>query len=369
MSEITNISFLISTRNSCERLKIVYYNIRSFYKENYIVFISDNSTDDTHDFLSNLQKTDDKIILHLSDTRLNFAGAYNKAIELCPTNLFCFFHDDTFVSENFLENLVKNLKENNTFACFSTCEPPIFHSSDSIGKPIKNFGTDYKTLKLDEFYKFSKDFCNKNNKTISYGGGFFMCGPIEEVRKLNGFDPLFYPHFSEDSDLIHKLILNGNKFVLVLDSLVYHLPSSTSKFSDEFKNKKLDFGIRNFLRKWHVPWPVIQAFNNDNVSYKKSRCKLILNSSNIKLLYHLEPFFDTIVTNSSDLISQYIEKEQLNTRFILKDKFIENGPYDFICYINENQNINVDYISKLQYIVKDAEKGQYKIEDLVIELT
>ena len=136
-----------------------------------------------------------------------------------------------------------------------------------------------------------------------------------------------------------------------------------------FKNKKLDFGIRNFLRKWHVQWPVIQAFNDDNVSYKKSRCKLILNSSNIKLLYHLEPFFDTIVTNSSDLISQYIEKEQLNTRFILKDKFIENGPYDFICYINENQNINVDYISKLQYIVKDAEKGQYKIEDLVIELT
>jgi hypothetical protein len=150
---------------------------------------------------------------------------------------------------------------------------------------------------------------------------------------------------------------------------VYHLPSSTATFSDEFKNVKLDFGLRNFLRKWHVPWNVIQEFNDVNISYKKLKCKLVMNFSNMNILYHLEPFFDTIITDNLNLVNNYIEKEQPNTRFILKNKFIECGHCDFVCYIEENQSINVDYISKLQYIVNGGERGRYNLEDLIIEIT
>jgi GT2 family glycosyltransferase len=372
MLKIEDISFLISTRNNKNRLEIVYKNIRKFYKNNNIVIVSDFSNDDTDMYLANLKKIDNNILIYLADNRLNFAKSYNKAIELCPTPMFCFFHDDTLVSANFLENLLKHIKNKFTFSCFSTCEPPIFGNHSSLGKPIKNFGLDYKTLKITEFYEFSKKYCKENeNKSIRFGGGFFMCGFIDIIREIGGFDTIFYPHFSEDSDLIHRLTLKGVKFTLSLDSLIYHLPSSTSRFSDEFKDtfRAIDRdGMRNFLRKWHVMWHTIQEFNSNSVPYKKVSCRVIISNCNTDLLYNLEPFFDFIAIDNYNIQKLYLENESKNTKFDLIKKFNTIEPVYFECFINGELDVDIHTINTLQYIINDADTGSYEISNFILKI-
>jgi len=121
-----------------------------------------------------------------------------------------------------------------------------------------------------------------------------------------------------DDDLNIRYRLNGFKCI-ISDACVYHLVSQTSRQGNYQQNERNS--NRNFIRKWG-------SMNSDN----RFNVGFIIKNCTNDLLYHLEPWCDTIYADYkfAHTIEPYITKEQPNTSFDLYDRI---KPYD-----NEKNN-------------------------------
>ena len=86
---------------------------------------------------------------------------------------------------------------------------------------------------------------------------------------MGGFDEKFQPYFFEDSDLMVRLHLKGYKFVLVLNSIVYHMGSLTSRGTEESMIAH-DTTRDIFIKKWKTTfdyfkqYSMLNGFNYNN---------------------------------------------------------------------------------------------------------
>lgn len=285
------ISILIVTRvNDSERLKAVYERIRCYYPTNEIIIIYD-------DVNHSLGVSDSNLNEVVTEERVYVSRGYNMALKMSTNPYFVFLHDDTFIHKDFLHNLVPHLNPN-TICNFTTIEPPLFGNQDVFERPIQNFGFDLTDLNLDAF----DNFCdNRNSKIINLiadnpYGGFFMAGSVETVLSIGGFDEKFKPFFYEDADLMFRLHLNGVRFVQVLNSLVYHLVSLTSRKSEDGDYASYQTE-RIFLKKWKSSFQVLKEYTMKNgVDYKPIRLRVIGNNIDSTT----EEFLSTISDEDDD---------------------------------------------------------------------
>jgi hypothetical protein len=184
--------------------------------------------------------------------------------------------------------------------------------------------------------------------------------------------------FCEDDDLILRLKLLGLEQYTVLDSIVYHFVSKTSRFSEEYqKNTKIKEikSNQNFIRKWgsysrYSPLmePIIPS--KYNIGFRVLHC-------NYELLELLEPWCDNILIDDEMqvLTSYYWGKEQLNTKFNLNEKILST-PFqtlnnDIIVEIDRNSFTQQDfnYIQQLPQIIKESgEVGEFELGNLKITI-
>lgn len=334
MITLNDFSFLIVTRyNNPQRLHAVYRSIRKFYPLNEIVVVYDEVagtlTDNVLD--DNLKE------IHTVD-RVYVSAGYNLAIENCSNKCFVFLHDDTIVAPEFLENLIPHISEKQ-FCNFTTIEPPLHNNVDSIARPIIDLGRDIDSFNSDAFYQFCQlHVTNLKEKVIaSPFGGFFLAGYKSSFQNVGGFDEYFKPYFFEDSDLMIRLHAAGYKFVQVLDSLVYHMGSLTSRATDEGQisqsiTKKL------FFKKWKASYPMIQRYT-------------MLGGIEYKLIP-----FEIICENASLQLTEYIDLlSEPNSS--VKIKFDET--------LLDQQDF--EYLESLPYVLQSLEgEGSYELGNLKI---
>lgn len=101
------ISFLVGLKNNIEYTKYFYKNTRALYPNNEIVFVSYGSTDDTHQWLENLN--DENVKYFFSEENKTLSDTYNKATEIATKPYVVFLHNDMILGKFFLENLQKNM--------------------------------------------------------------------------------------------------------------------------------------------------------------------------------------------------------------------------------------------------------------------
>lgn len=338
MITLNDFSFLLVTRcNSVERLYGVYQSIRRFYPSNEIVIIYDDVVSE------NLEKkiTDPNLKEIHTLERVYVSGGYNLALKHCSNKCFVFLHDDTFVAKNFLENLVPHVTETQ-FCNFTTIEPPVYNSPDSIAKPIKDFGRDMSMFNIKLFDVFCDTHIKKIQNPIidSPYGGFFMAGFKSSIESVGAFDENFKPYFYEDSDLMTRLHMNGYKFVQVLNSLVYHMGSLTSRGTEESViAHNTTHAI--FLKKWKVPFDMIKRYSMDGgIPYKHIPVEI----EHVNCAGELLKFIDLINEPGSE-IKVHIDATKL---------------------INDD----LDYIQSFCYILQSIDSpGQYEIGNLKITYT
>lgn len=335
-----DISILIVTRvNNHERLRCVYDNIRSFYPTNEIVIIYDGVDHSLGVSDLNLKEVSTK-------ERVYVSGGYNLALKLASNPCFVFLHDDTFIHREFINNLIPHLNEN-TICNFTTVEPPMFGNKDTFKRPIQNFGFDLEDLDLDSF----SDFCDNRNSNITQKtvdnpyGGFFMAGYVNTLLSIGGFDEQFKPFFYEDSDIMIRLHLNGIKFVQVMDSMVYHLVSLTSRKSEdgEYALKETE---RIFLKKWKMPFHIFKEYTMKNGNdYKKVSVRIDVKNANNELKNMLNLFSDE-----------------------------EYGDHSSVLYVDGSQFTEEDlnYICLLPYIIVQNVKGTkttFELNNMILEIS
>jgi GT2 family glycosyltransferase len=335
MITLNDVSILIvSAAKSIPRLESVYKHTRVQYPDNEIVIVYDNISENV------LNVEDSNLIQVTTDKRVYVSVGYNLAMKHSTKSCFVFLHDDTYTAPNFLENLIPHIKKD-VFATFVQIEPPKFHTTSTLQKPIKNFGYSESEFDKNELDKFFYEYVPSLPYNVEPApfGGFFMSGYKESFLSIGGFDEEFQPYFFEDSDLMVRLHLEGCRFVLVLDSLVYHMGSLTSRGTEE--SVIAHTTTQNiFLRKWKTTFDVIKEYTMLNgFEYKKPSLDITLHNPN-KSMQDLIDLF-----NSPD---GAVEVQVDGNNFSQQD---------------------VDYLLLFPYIIKDLEPREvYEIGNLKVNI-
>jgi hypothetical protein len=192
---------------------------------------------------------------------------------------------------------------------------------------------------------------------------------FEEVGYFDGFS--FFPCFCEDDDFLIRAKLKGYKLKTCDSAIVYHFVSQTSRFSNEFKNDRMQYEInsnRNFIRKWGIN---ISTFNetryweDKDFSYKSFTMGLTTRNKN--KLFEIEPFFDKI--DLGEVPDDYIETNQKNTNYDLRSKFLLTDTVDVMIYeTGEFTMEDMMILYRLRLSIPHYEVGEYKTGNMQIEI-
>ena len=317
MITLNDFSFLIVTRNNNpQRLYGVYKSIRDLYKSNEIVIIYDDVVSES------LAKdiTDPNLQEIYTLERVYVSGGYNLAVKHCSNKCFVFLHDDTIVAPGFLENLLPHISEKQ-FCNFTTIEPPLYNNVDSITRPIRDFGRDIDSFNSDAFYEFCESHMINLKETTAASpfGGFFMAGHKSSFESVGGFDEYFKPYFYEDSDLMTRLHIEGYRFIQVLNSLVYHMGSLTSRATEEGQISQ-SITAKLFLKKWKTSYPMIQRYTMlGGIEYKSIPVEIICKNASLELFEYLD-----LLSQPDSSVKVEIDATRLNQQDF---EYLESLPY------------------------------------------
>jgi glycosyltransferase involved in cell wall biosynthesis len=373
------ITFVIPSRNNLEFLQLAYKSIKDLNGEHEILVLDDASTDGTSEWIKSLN--DEKLITYRNEgpERIGIVGMFDKGIQMARTPIIMAFHADMVASPNLDKNIIKHLKPL-TVVSATRVEPPLHPSGPekitlAWGNEVDEYDYDMNVINLLQLENQNK------NKTTE---GIFApwCMYREDFLSIGGHDELFAPQSKEDSDLFNRFVLNGYEVIQSWDALVYHFTSRGSRFnkhsggsagvnSQEWIHTTTKNG-RNFVRKWghfvkhdSLMKPVVP--HKYNVEFVVTNCQ----AQHLELL---EPWCDRMsVDCSQDLINQYTESEQPNTKFDLSKKFNMNEKSDIIVEFDALRlnNNSFQFIQNLSQIFdfNNFDSGEYEFDIFKVKVS
>ena len=368
------ITFVIPSRNNLEFLKLAYESIRNLDTKHEILVLNDASTDGTQEWIEE-QNDKDLITFHNpGPERIGIVGMFDKGIEMARTDIIMAFHSDMVACKDLDKNILKHLDRGKVVSA-TRVEPPLH--PDGPEKILRNYGIEVEEFNFVTWYRESDKL--KEDRTTE---GIFApwCMYKEDFLAIGGHDELFAPQSKEDSDLFNRFQLNGYKFIQPWDALVYHFTSRGSRFnkhaggaagknSEEWKYTTTK-NSRNFIRKWghfisHDSYmkPIIP--NKYNIKFK------VLNGK-WSLLFNLEPWCSAIdIELPSEMVTDYINKEQRNTIYPLAEKINTDNICDVEIKINGKNFTTEDfnYIQNMSRILDDSGAvGEFQLGNLFINI-
>ena len=360
-----NISFVLAVYNKLDLTKECYRYLRNQYPTAPLVISSGGSSDGTKEWLESLE--DENLSFIHDDDRLTFSDTYNAGIKLVDTEKIVLIHNDMVIGDGFLEAIERLLKPNMLLS-YTTIEPPIFKGHQRPGKVLLDLGSSFLDFDNHQFNNYVQQW--KNGDRLYDGAVFFMSGYKKMFEEVGGFDGFsFVPCFCEDDDFLIRAKLKGYQLKTCDSAITYHFVSQTSRFSDEMKNdrQRIEFcSNRNFIRKWGIP---IHSFNEirywEDSEFKYKTFSMGLKTRNSSRLMQLEPFFDKI--DLSEIPEDYITKEQPNTRYDLRTKFVLTDNVDVVIYeIKPFTDEDAYMLYTLRLSIPQYEPGEYEAGNMKI---
>lgn len=216
------------------------------YKNKEILIVNNGSTDDSAQFL---KKNYPKVrVLEIKKNR-GYAGANNFGVKKARGKYVLFLNNDTTVTSNFLEPLVKKMESDETIGAVQPQIRNMVNKDviDSIGSFFTFTGFLY------HYGYFQPANLNKYHKELSVYSVKGACFLMKRIDYLNlgGIDEGFVTYV-EESDLCHRILLSGKKIMYVPKSVVYHFGG----------------GDMNIMTKSEVV--IFRSFRNRFVSYLKN---------------------------------------------------------------------------------------------------
>ena len=246
------ISLIIPSYNNLRHLKNAYNSVRKHYTDKVeLILIDDGSNDGTIEWLKTLK--DESLIFWREEERIGHTILYDKGIDKANNNIVGILHADMYIAPNYVENLTKHLTKGKV-VCATRVEPPLHPPGNE--KIIKDFGMDFDSLKIEEFYDFSsQEIKDSKDKTTR---GMFAPWVLykEDYLNIGGHDHGFAPFPYEDSDIFQRWILAGYELIQSRDALVYHLTCRGHRWNKEVGKNDDEFKIfeeqarKHYLKKW-----------------------------------------------------------------------------------------------------------------------
>ena len=379
------ISLIQPSRNNLKYLKWSYDSIRKNQGDHEveICVADDASTDGTWDWC--LERMDEdkhfKAIRNETGNRLGHTILYDRLVNEVATNDICMiYHADMYLCPHALSAIEKHIKPK-VIVSLTRIEPPLHPEGPE--KILRNFGTEPEEFTEDKLLEDVEELRQPHENDPGFTEGIFAPWAFykKDFQEINGHDPLYAPQSKEDSDIFNRFQLNGVKFIQTWEGFVYHMTCRGSRRNvlDAAKNIYEDSpewlaqnvrSTRNFIRKWghfvmHDEYlkPIIPS--KFNVGFKVTNCDL-------PTLHQLEPWCDKIYLDSdTNVIEEYISKEQVNTQYNLKDRIFNlNSEIDTDVIVEmDAKNINYNHIQQLSMIIDNTDEvGEFELDGLNIKI-
>jgi GT2 family glycosyltransferase len=268
------ITFCIGTCNNLNYLKLAIHSVRKYshFKDAPFIIFAENCTDGTDEWLKeHYIEYNLKIYIEHNDEEhtKGIGGGMNFCADRVKTEYIMFLHADMFVSKNWdIEALYvyKSYSSTPTWVSSQRFQPNLFKENSRPGTlvfPYEEFGYKYDDFQEDYFIQYSEEF-SKLNHNIEVKKGEGVSGLIRKIYwdYIGGNDPIFAPAYWEDTDLFIRMQLQGYKFIMTSNSIVFHFGSRSDK--SNFPNDEIirserskmyeQRGAKRFFEKWGF-WP------------------------------------------------------------------------------------------------------------------
>jgi len=207
-------------------------------KYTFEVIVVDNaSTDGTRGYLDGLGG---KIIAIHNDKNLGFAKACNQGARIVRGEYLLFLNNDTVVTNNWLDILVKELDNNKDVAIVG---PKLLYLDNTIQQAGIVFKKNKQPYHIYHREKVEQSHVNKKRRFQCLTAACFLIRS-NIFKAVNGFDEAYLNSY-EDVDLCLKVGELGYGILYCPESIVYHCGGvSMGRHSRDKKNKEL------FLERW-----------------------------------------------------------------------------------------------------------------------
>lgn len=200
-----------------------------------ILVIDNASSDGTVDYI---KKNYPEVILLESKENLGFAKANNLGLKYALDNaadyVFLLNQDAWLNQTNTISTLIAQSKLNKDYAILSPLQ--LYGSGDKIeNEVLVHFSRAAK--QGDDFISDSYFNRLKDIYTVPYACAVCWLLPIQTVKDIGGFDPIFY-HYGEDDNYIQRVKYFGTKIGICPKVSISHDIEQRSK---EHRDKNLDW--------------------------------------------------------------------------------------------------------------------------------
>lgn len=390
------ISFCINTAvNELSYIQLLFKSLKdnlSTLEHEIIVFI-DSDNQGTLDWLLTQKQIfpNLKILKNPLPICYGYARNINEMFEFASNNIVSYLQSDMVISKDYDVYISKHVKDNMILSS-TRIEPPLH--GPGLEKHTMDFGLSPEDFKYDIFL----DWCehNREEKQTEY---FFA--PFTMYKKvwneIGGHDTRFR-RSREDSDVLNRLILNGNKIVQTWDALVYHFTCVSSRGQDWYNKQNQKAQERAVLQN-HADMVEISRINRKwggfshgqpNNYYYKINSQINIDSNSFNIFKMVSTFFNINYIDNIEFYNEFINTNEhtfANQLLNFSDEHWDTYSYmynteDLKNYISLDDpigdvivkfnlsNINQDnfnnVISNLQHIIHQYDKGTYEYNGFTI---
>lgn len=209
-------------------------SIRNISYLNYKIIVVDNASEKKQcEELNQFCKTQNDVVVIALDENVGFAGGNNVGIKRAikeDAEYVILLNNDTLVDKNFIEPLVKALKENeNVGASVSK----IYYESEREKIWYAGGSFNRKTARIEHigYGKLDNEFEDNGNKNVTFATGCCLCISRRSIKKIGLLEEKYFL-YEEDTDYGLRIINSGYIIKYVANSIIYHkVSSSTQKIS------------------------------------------------------------------------------------------------------------------------------------------
>ena len=217
------ISIIIPCYNTAKYIdKCLDAIINESFKNYEIILVDDCSTDNTLDILKEYEKKY-KFITVLKNEKNSGAGySRNQALKIAKYDIISFIDSDDFVEENFHEELLKSMKNNNSD--ISVCDIYMKYEGDFIEQDTKISA------------------CTKEETKYDFVNNGLAASPCNKIFKKELFENNLFPEgmMNEDVPVILTALIRSNKVSYTSETYYNYIQRKSSVQNKEFSFKRFD---------------------------------------------------------------------------------------------------------------------------------
>lgn len=239
------VSIILIAFNQFEYTKKCIESIIKYTKTSHeIILIDNHSNDET--VKSILPKFPEIRLIENSDN-LGFPKAANQGILAALGDYVLLLNNDTVVTENWLERLIKIAENEKEIGIVGP-----------ISNEVSGLQIDRNAIYADmrEMHTYAKKIAENNaGEILNFPRVAFLCTLIkkEVIEKIGGLDERFSPGNYEDDDFCLRAQIAGFKTVIAKDVFIHHYGSKSFKADGEKKYaERLEINKQKFVSKWGV---------------------------------------------------------------------------------------------------------------------